>query len=162
MGSLLSRAVHNHAAHLFFSVLLCRLIVFQWHRAVVLVKFWRAAELYRYSTHPSLETKLEATMAVCSRFFGISMDVSRSRHGGSLAEMQTLIPGDDHGDAIHLRSLLDLYEPGIVVNIVARINKWRAEKQSGALPSDLLLSAQHVVERALAETSAAEFVNEFW
>ncbi len=130
---------------------------------MVWVRFWRAAEQYRYSTHPSLETKLDATMSICKRFFGIVMDVSRSRHGGNLAELLPLTAcSEDYADAVHLRSLLDIFDASIVTSIVHRINRWRAEKQSGPPPSDLLVVAQHMVETALAETAAAEVVNEHW
>ncbi len=129
---------------------------------MALVDFWRAAEMYRFITH-SLVAKMASLVSVCTNFLGISVDLNRSRAGGELAEAQRLdADNPDHTTAIHVQSLLDLYDDGLMAHVVYRVNKWKAEKRGALPPSDIFVPAQHVVERSLAETVAAEFVNEYW
>ncbi len=126
------------------------------------MEFWRAAEVYRFITSPFVG-KMQCLVAVCQRFFNITLDSARAKSGGAFAECVPLSAINvGHRQALQLAALLDVYEPGIGNAIAQRINRWKREKRGALPPSDLFLPAQHLVERALGDTAVAEFVDEFW
>jgi hypothetical protein len=108
--------------------------------------------------------KMQVLQSICTRFFGVVLDFSRSRTGGDVAFQLRLSPlNPDHAAANGLRALLDVYDTSIATQTIQRLNRWWKSGKRGAIPpSDLFAHPQHVVERALGDTAVAEFADEFW